>query len=322
MSAATDLQDAAMLLVRGMRRDATLSLALVATWLDPLWFSDVDPFYDLAGNEEDEDAQARFALGVARACSPRLYMEAVQALRFGWTFEAFETAFCVGFRREYPAISLGSIEEMLYGVPLDFCGLDQLGPEFASQCPDLAAVLDCYFDVRPVAEPRPWRDEPYATIPETDFETASNVTRPVIRSLVAQDCQPYADLALMLLYLFSLTGNSLLDYTADDYWEAGYDALAWERERLAMAEEAHREARIVLDATDRALAALDRRLDIAEALRSNVATCKAALERNETHVTLDWPARGRTCRAKQGARRGTGPGTALFLVRDCYAEED
>jgi hypothetical protein len=43
VSAAQDLQDAAALLVRGMRQDATLSLALAAAWLDPLWFSN-DPF--------------------------------------------------------------------------------------------------------------------------------------------------------------------------------------------------------------------------------------------------------------------------------------
>lgn len=322
MSTATDLQDASRLLVRGMKQDATLSLALVAAWLDPLWFSKVDPIDDLAGNEGDEGALTLFALGVARTCSPLLYVEAVQGLRSGWTFTQFEAAFCAGFRREFRFLPLSSIEEMIYGVPLDFSGLEQTGPEFASQHPDLAAVLDRYFDVRPVAEPRPWRDEPYAAIPEADFEAASNVARPVIRSLVAQDCQPYADLALMLLYLFSITGNSLLDYTADDYWEAGYEALYWEREHLEMAGEACREARIVLDATDRALAVLDARSDVAGALAECVAASRAALERNEPHVTFDWPIRGRSRRAGQGVQRGTGPGAGLLLVRDCYAQEN
>jgi hypothetical protein len=173
-----------------------------------------------------------------------------------------------------------------------------------------------------VAEAHPWRDEPCVVIPNADFEAASNIARPVIRSLVAQDCQPYADLALMLLYLFSLTGNSLLDTTADDYWEAGCEPLFWEREQLEMAQEASRETRIVLDATNRALRLLDKRLDIAEALIHNIAASRAALERNEPHVTFDWPRRGRTRRAGKGARRGTGPGACLLLVRDCYAQED
>jgi hypothetical protein len=211
---------------------------------------------------------------------------------------------------------------MMYGVPLDFCGLEQTGPEFASQHPDLAAVLDQYFDVRPVAEPGSWRSEPYEVIPEAGFETARAVARPVIRSLVAQDCQPYADLTLMLLYLFSITGNSLLDATADDYWEGGYEPLYWEQDHLKIAEEASREARIVLDATERALAVLDDRPDVAEALAKCVAASRAALERSETHVSLDWPIRGRSRRVGQGARRGTGPGAGLLLVRDCYAQED
>lgn len=317
MSAAADLQDTAMLLTRGMAQDATLSLALAAAWLDPLWLVDMAPYYDQAEYEGDETALTLCSLDVARGCSPRTYVEALQGLRSGWSHGVFERAFWAALRRDYPSLPSSPMADILYGIPLQFYGLSQTGSAFTSEHPELAAVLDRYFDLRPSP-----RGQPYSAIPERDFEAARSMAYPIIRSLIAQDCQPYADLALLLLYLFSLTGNTLLDYADPDYWEAGDGALWWEPDNLEMVEEAYRQAQVMLAAGKCAIAALDRRPDISEALLNNIAAARAAQERSDPHVCLAWPRPARPRRAKQDAQRGTGPGVGLLLVRRCYAQED
>lgn len=321
MNALHDLQDTAVLLSQALAQDTVLSLASAAAWLDPLYFSDVDPADELFGNEEDPEVLMRFALSVARDCSRRLYAEMVAGLRQGWTFHAFEEAFCTGLKQEYAFIPLDTLYDMIYGVPLEFCGLEQTDPEFLSRHPDFAQVLGTYFNVRPVQQTR-YYGEPQEAIPAEVMEAACRLARPIIDSLIAQDHQPYADLALLLMYLFSITQNTLVDYTADEYWDAGWEMLEWHKEQLETADEACQQAHIVVEAADRAMEVLRVEPDIHEALVRNIAAVQAAVERKETNVSLSWPRRGRPRCAAKSYRRATGADAGLLLVRLCYAEED
>lgn len=321
MSALHDLQDTATLLSQALAQDTVLSLASAAAWLDPLHFSDADPADELFGNEEDPEVLMRFALSVARDCSRRLYAEMVAGLRQGWTFHAFEEAFCKGLKQDYPFIPLDTLYDMIYGVPLEFCGLEQTDPDFLVRHPDFANVLATYFDVKPVQQTRYYGEQQEAITAE-EMEAACRIARPIIDSLIAQDRQPYADLALLLMYLFSMTQNSLLDYTVDEYWDAGWEMLEWNKERLETADEACQQARIVVEAADRAMEIFRTELDIHEALLCNIAAVKAAAERKESHGSLAWPCRGRPCCAAKSYRRAAGSDGSLLLVRLCYAEED
>ncbi len=193
MNARRELEMAASCLVRGMARDTALGLALVASWLDPLRFCQTNYVEDLYGNEEDPETLMRFVVNVARDCSPRLYAEMVQGLRAGWTFNQFEDAFCDALKRLYPHLVSFELYDMIYGVPLDFCGLEPTSPEFAPHHPKLASVLDRFFGVRPLPRPSYVPGETRMEILEQDLDAASKIAEPVIRSLIAEDRQPYAD---------------------------------------------------------------------------------------------------------------------------------
>ena len=319
MNSIDELQRVASALARSMAHDTTLSLAMAAAWLDPLRFSEASYQDDLYGNEEDPETLMRFALSVARDCSPRLYVEMTRGLRSGWSFQQFDDAFCASLKRLYPHIPLHSVYDMIYGIPLEFCGLEPTDPEFPSQFPRLAAVLDRFFGVRPTPRRERWQSEDHAEIAEQDLFAACQVVRPVIRSLIAEDRQPYADLALLLMYLFSITDNSLLDMSDEAYYESGLEPLQWERDQLAMADEACQQAHIVLDAVDRALAALETEEDIAQALIDNITIVR---ERRDTDVHLTWPDRDRPRRTPKSDQRAAGADASILLVRDCYAEND
>ncbi|MBN1137660.1 MAG: hypothetical protein JXM73_13825 [Anaerolineae bacterium] len=302
--AATDLLDAGELVIYAMSHDGHLSLALAGAWLDPFHLSDQDCLYE---DVLDTDS-IPIALSVAHSHWPRLYVEAIQGLHSGWTSAEFSAFFCAQFRRYYPDIPLGDLGNMGYDVPLTICGLEPLSFTLASEHPRLAAALEGYFTINQDSS-------------EKDFDSAHSIAWRITRSLIGQDCQPYADLALMLMYLFAQTGNDLLDHTIDEFWDAGFRPLYWERkEDLEEAQRANHQVSIVLAATERALATLDSRPDIAAALRNNILAVQTAIERNNPDVSLDWPARGRRARAARSTKRGTGPGVGLLFVRDCYAD--
>jgi hypothetical protein len=315
MTTPQELQTMPAFLMRAMQDDVRLSLANAAAWLDPLRLLEpglIEEAYFDGAYEEDPDALAMVALSVARRCFPAVYCELVEGLRAGWDCRRFESAFCAGLRRAYPHLELEALYDMVYGVPLPFVGLDITSPEFLDDHPNYAALLADYFDLHPISTPTTrWRD-PFSVIDENDFDALQPIARHVIKSLIAQDSQPYADLAFLLMYLFSCTGNSLLDFSANAYWEVGFEPLDWQPDALSMADEACREMGIVLGAVERSMQRLAEDEALGAALKSNIAALIAA-ERMD-RVTLSWPER-------HGIHSNSGSeAAALAFLQECYAE--
>jgi hypothetical protein len=327
MTTLAELQTAPALLMQAMQRDVALCLAQAAAWLDPVRFIDPDLVEDAlytGAYEEDPDSLTLYALTIARRCFPALYCELVEGLRAGWDFHQVEAAFSAGIRRTYPHIELESLYDLVYGVPLPFAGLDVTTPEFLDEHAGYAALLEEYFGLQPVTVPATrWR-EACPVIDESNFDAARPIVERLVRSLIAEDRQPCADLAFLLMYLFSCTGNSLLDFSINAYCEAGFEPLEWEPETLGVANEACRETVIVLDAVDRARKLLAEDEAISDALKANIAALKAA-ERKEhvcDNIALTWPEGHRAGGAEPGAPGDTGPDACLLFLRDCYAQTD
>ncbi|MBN1121799.1 MAG: hypothetical protein JXJ17_12025 [Anaerolineae bacterium] len=323
MTTPQELQTVPAFLMHAMQNDVRISLANTAAWLDPLRLLEpglIEEAYFDGAYEEDPDALAMYALSVARRCFPSVYCELVEGLRAGWDFRQIESAFCAGLRRAYPHLELEALYDMVYGVPLPFVGLDVTSPEFLDDHPDYAALLADTFDLHPVSTPATrWRN-PYAVINENNFDAQQPIARHVIKSLIAQDCQPCADLAFLLMFLFSCTGNSLLDFSANAYWEVGFEPLDWEPDALSMTDEACREMTIVLYAVGRSMQRLAEDDALSSALKTNIAALKAA-ERIE-NVALNWPDGHRSGSLEPGAPGETGPDSCLLFLRHCYAETD
>lgn len=320
MTTPAELKSAPALLAQAMQGDVTLSLALAAAWLDPLRFFEPGWGEEAYGDEEDPDALCLYALGVARRCLPVTYCELVEGLRGGWGLRQVEGAFRAGLRRAYPHLELSSLEDLLYGVPLPFAGLEVASPDFLTEHPRLAALLAGCFDLHPAAVPATRWQGAYRAIDEGDFDALRPLAERLIRSLIAQDRQPYADLAFLLMVLFSCTGSSLLDSSADAYFDAGFEPLEWEPETLAMADEACREAALVLEAAGRALDLLEEDEALSRALHSNIAALRAAERMGD--VTLHWPDGHRARGAEPGAAGDAGADAALVFLRDCYVQAD
>jgi hypothetical protein len=327
MITAQELQNAPVFLMQSLQADPRLSLAQMTAWLDPLRLIGpdlVDEVYYDAVHAEDPDALALYALSIARRCFPATYCQMARELHTSKSFNQVEKTFCAGIRRVYPDIQLNSLYDMVYGIPLPFMGLDVTSAEFITDHPDYATLLTDYFALTPKEFPSThWRG-PGSAIDDDQFDAIRPIAQRLITSLIAQDRQPYADLAFLLMYLFSCSGNSLVDFSANDYWESGFEPLPWEPEELKMASEACRELVIVLDAAERAMDDLVEDHELRQTLKTNIAALKAAEREKDVrdNIALRWPERPRSRGAQPGTPRETDPQSALVFLRSAFTEAD
>ena len=347
MGALAELQQAVEALTQGMSREPALGLALAAAWLDPLMFDETE--LDDYDDSEDANTLTLIALEIARRCLPELYAQLVEGLRGGWSFETFGDEFCDGMSRRWPHIRFSDhLYGLIYGVPLEFVGLGRYEPgDFEEKSPELAGFMVAYFGAS-AAWPTSETDEDSETDP-ANAEEVLDANDPVAKllriSLNDQDRQPYADLFLMLAYLFSATGNDLADATSEEFYESGSEHPEWEPGNLDVVDDAFLQVDIINGATKRALALLETDEEIAGALIRNIAIARAAVAQGrkekgirmddgvvrprqygygdiDVHILdikLDWPKRPRTRCAAKSYERAAGADAALLFVRHCYA---
>lgn len=314
----TDLQALPAFLRGALLGDVTRSLALAAAWLDPLRLEDTDPefpFYEEV--HDDPQAALLMALGIARRCFPGIYASALALARQGQGLQQLADHYCAAVSLLYPHIALWELADMLYGVPCRWAGLEPCGPDFPNNHPELVDLL-ADFGVTPQQEQHAIAPEhTFTCIAEADYEQAYSVARPIINSLLAQAAQPYGDLACLLLWLFSASGNSLIDLSYDAYYDAGFETLDWEPGILQDVNEAHQQAGVILEAAGNGLLVLQTDTPLRAAFRRNIQRVKTAHERKQTDVRFHWPRR-----AANGARGDPGADPVLLLLRDAYAPDD
>lgn len=321
-----ELQSLPAFLMQGLAGDPTLALALTAAWLDPAHFFPqeyTEDYIAYADYHDDPEGALMFALGVARRCFPEVYTGTVQRIREGDDSRDASDFYCAALNERYPHIDLSHVDDMIYGVPCRWEGLEPCSQEFIEEHPDLVSVL-AEFGAVP-GERRLYDSTTYVCIEEADYESAYRIAAPLIHSLIEQDAQPYADMAFLLMWLFSASGNSLIDHSYDSYYDAGFEPLEWEPDTLQLVDEAHRQAEIILEAALRGLQILQADDALQDAFQRNVRRLSRALERNENHVNrirLDWPRWTGPGRAEDGGPGETSPDAALLQLRDCYAPED
>jgi len=173
------------------RRIRRLSLGAGRRLARPLWLVDMAPI-TTGRVRRRRDCLNTVLAGCGRGCSPRTYVEALQGLALRMVTRRLRACFSgPALRLRLPSLPSSLMAEFSYGIPLQFNGLNQTGSAFTSEHPELAAVLDRYFDLRP------HRWSAILSPPGKRLRGCPQHGLSIIRSLIAQDCQPYA-LALLL----------------------------------------------------------------------------------------------------------------------------
>ena len=279
-------------LATAMLDDPFLALANAVAWLDPLW-----QMPDEDGYEAGEDAE--LALYTLRSIFPEIYVGAVEQIRADVTYAQLDSFICRAV--EQRGIPLDSLECIPYGIPLPAYGVELAEPDFYTSHPDLARLL-VLFAVCP--EP----DECPVEIPDEAF----TVGRTLANSLLKQTDERWKQVGWALAWLFSCSGNSLID--CDDETLAEYQPMPWDEDNVAFAVEMIEEAEGILRDVDAGLKLLEADPDAFRALRDNVRhvcnRCTKGKEPDyEPRLRLHWPPLDR------GANGAAVAGVELLQLR-------
>lgn len=209
MAALADLQNSPVLLSALMDSDPRLALVNAIAWLDPATLTQgaADPRYI----EFDYDAEEPLTIGlhVCRECFPIVYAGAIQ-LQWQGADERTIERFILEGMGAYLVVPPQVLEELRYGPSVDFCGLylNTLEPEDADNPPfDQLLPLFGLFGLTAGG------DEP-----DEVQSTVFIVAKVLVQSHTTRRESVYIDLANLLTWMFSFSGNTAIDYTEEAFW--------------------------------------------------------------------------------------------------------
>jgi hypothetical protein len=267
-----ELLDTFGLLAAAMLDDPLLALANAVVWLDPLWeTSEDDDVYE-------EGDSVGMALCITRSAFPDIYASAVERIRSGATYSELDNLICGEISKR--GIPLDNLEFMVYGIPLTACGIELSDPDLYAARPDLLPLVDL-FGIRP--EPGHYSVE----IPNCAY-TAGRI---IADSLVQQDDEQLKQVGWAMAWLFSCSGNTLIDF--DDESLAEIPPLTWDENDLAFAIELIEEANGIMGDVSAGLILLEANPILFAALEANIQRTYKALakmkgKQDEPRIRLEW----------------------------------
>ncbi len=273
--------------------DPLLLLASTVAAFDPFW-----------GDFEDDEIDYEIdpltiALQVTRGAFPDIYADAVERLRAGAPYTEMDRLLCKAISAK--GIPLDDLETIGWGIPLVALGIDLEDPEFYAVHTDLLPIL-----------------APFGiTIPEGETnridvpEGIHNVGGAIARSLHEQSDPALRQVGWLLGWLFSCTGNSLVDYTDEMLGEI--PPLSWSPDDIAFAVEMIEEAGGMMQDVTAGLDILKTAPDLMAALERHIVILYRELKKkgklDEHVIRLEWTG------ADGGADRTAVADSQLLLVR-------
>jgi hypothetical protein len=264
-----DLIETYRQLSEALAADPLLLLASAVATLDPFWNT---------GDEDDYDEDPLWiALRVTRGAFPDIYAAAVERLQAGAPSAELDRLICGAITAK--GIPLDDLYAIGWGIPLPAFGADLTAPEFYDAHPDLLPLL-AHFGIE-------LPDDEYcgAEVPEQAYE----IGRALAASLHEQDDPALRQVGWLLCWIFSCTGNSLVDCTDEALSEL--EPLSWSTDDVAFAIELIAEADGIMNDVAAGLRSLTAVPGLITVLQRNISCLEQRGrkgQRNERHVIFDW----------------------------------
>lgn len=242
--------------------DPLLLLASAVATFDPFWaaFDEIDIDY--------ETDPLTIALQVTRGAFPDIYAQAVERLRAGASYQKMDRLLCKAISAK--GIPLDDLETIGWGIPLNAVGIDLEDPEFYAVHTDLLPIL------APFGIEIPEGETYSIDIPDCVYPAG----RAIAASLHEQPDQALREVGWVFGWLFSCTGNSLIDYTDEALSEI--PPLSWSPDDIAFAIELIDEAEGIL-----------RDVQAGVEILKSTPWLQAALERNIAHLYREFKRKGK-----------------------------
>ena len=282
MAALAELHAAPLLLSRLMQNSPTLALLQAVAWFDPTSLHDPigEAYIDFDYDAEDE---LTAGLHVCRACFPNLYAGANALLMQGWSERDLARFICEGINAQL-VTPIESLEALRYGPPLECYGVD---PTLLAEVDDPEHLI---YRSRAVYGLFGFTIE--ADEMDGEWSTAQLVADILHHSLKAQSASDYHDLSALLLWMFSASGNSLVDWSQEAMWESGAEYPDWSLEDIAFVNDMTREAQVIMGAAECGMALMETDAAVRKALQRNSQIVNKYIQKREkkharTYLTDD-----------------------------------
>lgn len=278
-------------LAHALTTDPLLLLASTIATFDPFWSAFDD---DWDGDEPSLD----IALRVTRCAFPNIYAEAVEHLRAGAVYADMDKLLCKAISAK--GIPLDDLEFIGWGIPMTAYGVDLEDPEFYTAHADVLSVL-ALFGLSFVET-----DSYRIDIPEAIYA----VGRAIANSLHEQSDPVLRQVGWLYGWLFSCTGNSLVDCTVETLSEI--PPLSWSKDDIAFAIEVIEEAEGIMSDVQAGLAALQTTPELLAILEGNIDRLNRHDKQGKRHghpLVLEWAG------AISGADRATIADSLVLQLR-------
>lgn len=255
----TALLDAATLLSSLLQTDITLALAQAAAWLDP----------GMLISDEDQDDTIAYTLSICRRCFPDVYATALHHLRNGASEIQLDHILCEGIGG-YLVVDVQSTHELQFGIPWQAVGVDLYDMESVREHQPQLISVATWFGVKD----------------DSSFDSARRIAEVLIQSIEPfENSDMHKDLANLLRWAFSLSGNTLVDYTDEELYDMGTEPLMWEIDQILYANEIQQEAYDMVESAEWGLTLLESNSEWRDLLLHNI----RLLERSLRNVSrLRW----------------------------------
>lgn len=293
-----DLQALHAFLSNAMLTDTRTALANAVAWLDPtsiLGMSQGDDEDHYYYDERDDYAYAlSVALRICRVCFPTIYTSTSQLIVRGATQDEIERHVCDSFNA-YLATPIEDILEIPQGIPVQPMGICFWDYDFWEQHHNLHPFLaDFGITEKGVNED---------SLKFADVEPIAAVLK---HSLEQQPGDTYLKIVHLLEWVFSASGNTSIDMSAEEFYESGIAPLDWTPDNIAFMNEIHKEAEAIIAEAEQGLELLLSDPELHTVFRQNLRLVKRTLARqaksskqkgkshdNATRFTkrLQWPER-------------------------------
>ena len=260
---------------QALATDSRLCLASAIAWLDPMC-KDTDN--EEWGNLYDEDGTLTEALHITRKAFPDVYLQTVQAIRNGASYDQLEHLICDEISAR--GIPLDHLQWIGYGVPMPAYGAELEDTDFYTNHPNTVPVLAC-FGVSP--EPSNYR----INIPKCVYQAGHYIAT----DLRHHPDERYRQISWLMQWLFGCSGNSCVDMTHETMCE--FQPLSWEEDERAFAIDIIEEAEGIMSDAMAGLTFLNNQPDLLNDLQRNIQKIYKAIKkqkgkRHEQHFKLAW----------------------------------
>lgn len=271
MTSFDDFADLSLFLQQAASDDPLLALSSAYAWLDPLAVPAIL-------NDVEEEALAECEMSravlVLRDCFPETYIRVIGTVRHHHTWQSVQHLIISAVNQHILGPGIQTIEELGFYIPYESTAValfDTTFDSYKDSFKQLVQDILGWFKVTYDAET--------GSLDECHYWEAGTAAEVLAISLRGLDNQHAADLAMLLEWVFSRTGNTLADCTDEELADSGLPYPEWSCSDIELHNEVQAEAYAIVEQAERGYQMITSCPDLIQCVIKNAQKTLAAVKK-------------------------------------------